>query len=134
MAHKAIIAVAGPTRETKGIKGVLLKEGFDEVHIFDVPDDYGEFPDTTGYEREDWATIESDMEDPALFPFMTKCMDACLQFTLKWERTFDLLGHVHIENNLHWPKFGGKVFAVTGHITSFKPDMQALVNVPISLN
>ena len=29
---------------------------------------------------------------------------------------------------------GGKVFAVTGHVTSFKPDMQAIINVPISMN
>jgi len=119
MAHRSVIAIAGPQRLVKNMKADLEHANlFELIHVFEIPDDYGEFPDTTGYTAENWETMESVMEDPALYPFMTKCMDVCLDFTNKKEKELDILGHDEINKFVHWPKFGGKVFAVTGHVVS----------------
>jgi len=112
------MAIAGPRREIEQMNLNELSEMFGHVEVFEVPDDYGEFPDTTGYTEERWENIVLDQEDGAVFPFMTKCMDCCMEFVNKRVDIADKLGFVNIEKNVHWPKFGGKVFAVTGHVTA----------------
>jgi len=117
MAHWSIIAIAGPRREIADTKKAL-EDTFDEVHIFEVSDDYGEFPDTSGYTAENWEEMQTEIEDGNLFPIMTKCMDCALDYTNKKERAADMLGCYDIKKSVHWPKFGGKIFAVTGHVTT----------------
>lgn len=123
--HRSIIALAGPKGDIWFAKKKFEKENmFDRIITFDVPDDYGEFPDTTGYTKEDWEKITLHKEDGALYPFMTKCMDAVLDFTNKESDQLDRLGYRQIEKNVHWPKFGGNIFACTGHVTGYAPAIQ----------
>lgn len=112
----AIIAIAGPKKEIEKLKD----KRFEKVYYFPVPDNYGEFPDTTGYTAKNWMELESNLEDPALKPFMDKCMDAALQFTNDREKYCDKLGYINILKELFWPKFGGKVFAVIGSVSAEK--------------
>lgn len=120
--HRSIIALAGPRSDLwYAKKGFEKEKMFDRIITFDVPDDYGEFPDTTGYTAEDWEKITLSQEDGALYPFMTKCMDAVLEFTNKEADAFDRLGYYRIEKSVHWPKFGGTIFACTGHVTAVRP-------------
>ena len=122
MAHWSIIALAGPKADIWNMKKAFDAEKmFDDIVLVDVPDDYGEFPDTTGYTAENWEDIILDQEDGNLYGYMTKCMDACLDFTNKRADQADKLGLIDIQKNVHWPKFGGAVFAVTGHVTAEQP-------------
>jgi hypothetical protein len=114
--HRSIIAIAGPKREVWILKKDL-EDKFDRVITFDVPDSYGEFPDTSGYVKEDWETIVADKEDGSLYSYMTKCMDAAIDFTNKKADELDNRGFEDIEKAVHWPRFGGNIFAATGHVT-----------------
>ena len=114
--HCSIIAIAGPKSDVWKLKKDLEKE-FDRVVTFDVPDNYGEFPDTSGYVKKDWENIVIDKEDGSLYSFMTKCMDAAIDFTNKKADELDSRGFVQIEKAVHWPRFGGNIFAATGHVT-----------------
>lgn len=114
--HHSIIAIAGPKADVWKLKKELEKE-FDRVITFDVPDNYGEFPDTSGYVKKDWENIVIDKEDGSLYSFMTKCMDAAIDFTNKKCDELDGRGFVKIEKAVHWPRFGGNIFAATGHVT-----------------
>ena len=115
--HWSIIALAGSKREIWTLKKDIEKDKtFDRVITIDMSDDYGEFPDTIDYEN--WEEIELDQEDSAVFPFMQKCMDACIDFVNKKSDSVSGLGYMNIEGTIHWPKFGGKIFGVTGHVTA----------------
>lgn len=117
MIHWSIITLAGTKCELWKLKKDIEKEKqYDRVITFEMPGDFGEFPDTIDYEN--WETIELDQEDSAVFPFMQKCMDACIDFVNNKSEIVDKLGYMNIEGTIHWPKFGGTVFAVTGHVTA----------------
>jgi len=117
----SIIAFVGPRHEISRIQG--LDEMFDKVMLFDIPDDYGEFPDTSGYTKENWGHLESAMEDPALFGHMTKCMDAVLDWTNSRASIAAQMFYQNVENLIMWPKFGGKIFAVAGVVKAHKPNL-----------
>jgi len=134
MPHWSIIALAGPKAEIWNIKKTFERDKmFDEIVLVNVPDDFGEFPDTTGYTEEHWESIVLDQEDGNLYGYMTKCMDACLEFTNKRADQADNLGMIDINKAVHWPKFGGTVFAVTGHVTAMPP-VPNMVFPGVSLN
>ena len=118
-----VIAIAGPKNLTGLIKD-KLKELYDQIYIFDVPDDYGEFPDTTGYTSENFEEFESEVEDSNLYPFMTKCIDAVMEYNNKRMNTLVNLGYIQVEGFLHAPKFGGKVFASAGIVKAFAPNFK----------
>jgi len=117
--YGSVIAVAGPTKEIQNMKESFKM--FDKIYTFDVPDDYGEFPDTTGYTREDFDKIESIMEDPALLPYMTKCVDAVMEYNNTRSASLEKLGYIDIEAVLQAPKFGGRIFAAVGFVKAFEP-------------
>jgi len=115
MKHFAIAAISGPIAKIKPL-GEHLMAKFKKVELFPTPNDCGDFPNTEGYTAANWAQFESENEDGALFPFMTKCMDAVLDYTdNKYERQCNQYPG-RVEKHIHWPKFGGDVFAVTGHV------------------
>lgn len=113
----AILVLAGPKSEIDMIKNEgEIQVMFEKIVTFEISDSYGEFPDTTGYTADNFQQMESVVEDAALFPVMQKCMDAVIDFTTKRFETADKLGFKNLERHIHWPKFGGKIFAVTGHV------------------
>ena len=78
---------------------------------------FGEFPDTTGYQDDNFGMLEAEMEDPGLWPYMQKCLDCVTDYIdKKYERAVQMYPG-EIEKFVHWPRFGGKIFAVTGHVT-----------------
>lgn len=125
--HHSIIAIAGPKRDVWSLKKVLEHDSWSRIITFEVPDDYGEFPDTSGYVEKDWETIVVDKEDGSLYSFMTKCMDAAIDFTNKKADELDHRGFVDIEKAVHWPRFGGILFAATGHVTGRQKTSSILV-------
>jgi hypothetical protein len=123
--HLSMLALAGPKADVWYAKKKFeAQKMFDRIVTFDVPDDYGEFPDTTGYTSQDWEKITLQQEDGALYPFMTKCMDVVLEYTNHQADHLDRMGYQNIEKNVHWPKFGGTMFACTGHVTGYAPSIQ----------
>lgn len=126
--HHSIIAIAGRKSEVWGMKKILEREAdYDRIITFDVPDDYGEFPDTTGYVQKDWEEIVLSKEDGNLYSYMAKCMDSAIDFTNKKSDELDSRGFVEIEKAIHWPRFGGTVFAATGHVTGKRKDSPLIV-------
>lgn len=124
-----IIAIAGPKTEVAATAKSLRADGkFTKVLSFFTPDDHGSFPDTQGYEAENFAELESDCEDPALYKYMTKCMDACLEYVNKKFKWADERFNGEIEKNLNWPKVGGKLFFVTGHVTVYPGNIITMGN------
>ena len=117
MIHYSIIALAGPKKVTWPIRKDL-QGMYDRIITFDIPDDYGEFPDTSGYTAQNWEQMQSNREDGSLFPFMTKCMDAVLEYTNDQVKRLDKADYIEIKQDVQWPKFGGDVFAVVGHVTA----------------
>lgn len=114
----SIIALAGPKRDIESIKPNIDKM-FEKVIIFNIPDDYGEFPDTTGYEADNYTEFVSDMEDSNLYPYMMKCIDAVDDYNSSRSTILEKLGYRDIEAILTAPKFGGKVWCVAGIIKAF---------------
>lgn len=113
----AILVLAGPKSEIDMIKNEgEIQVMFEKIVTFEISDSYGEFPDTTGYTADNFQQMESVVEDAALFPVMQKCMDAVIDFTTKRFEIAEKLGFKNLERHIHWPKFGGKIFAVTGHV------------------
>ena len=127
----SIIVIAGPKRETHDM-WKELKPLFEKYVVFDVTDDYGEFPDTQGYTAKQFSEMESSMEDPALFPFMTKCLDAVMEYNASRVSMMDKLGYHDIEGFIHTPKFGGKIFAVVGMVRAYKPRVAIVQPKPIT--
>jgi len=127
------LALVGPKQDLADIHD-KLKDMFERIYIFHVPDDYGEFPDTTGYSKENWESLESTMEDPALYPFMTKAVDAIVEFNNNRMTTLDRLSCRDIESFVHAPKFGGKIWAVAGFIRAFEPYKEMKIIVPHTIH
>ena len=115
----SVVAFAGAKRDLDEIE--MPPGTFNEVHKFEIPDDHGEFPDTSGYTEDNWEQISGTMEDSALWPVMQKCMDCVLEFTLKNEALLDKLGRVNIKKIIQFPKFGGRVYAVCGFVQAEVP-------------
>lgn len=112
----SIITVTGPKNMINEVIDQEIREMFNEVLTFEIPDDYGEFPDTTGYTADNWGKMASTVEDSNLYPYMTRAMDAVLEFVNRRWTTADKLGYENLERHIHWPKFGGRIFVVTGHV------------------
>ena len=115
------IAFVGPQRLLSVIENNEIKEMFSKVYWFHIPDDYGEFPDTTGYTKKNWENLESELEDNNLYPFMQKALDAIVEFNNKRAQSFAKMDYMDVEGFLHSPKFGGKVWAVGGAVRGFPP-------------
>jgi len=116
--HWSIIAISGPEIETRKARHDILSEQlYNKVLAFGHPDDYGLYPDTSGYDSDNWEDVELLDEDGNLFRHMTKCMDAVLEYVNKKYKKASNLYPGEIEKSIHWPKKGGKMFFVTGHVT-----------------
>ena len=102
---------------------------FDEVIRFPISDDYGEFPDTMGYDSKHWETLESDMEDPALMPYMTRGADAVYErmspYANKYNKDYD-----DVEDFMNSPKFGGPIFLCVGFVMIGEKHESNLIQVP----
>ena len=89
---------------------------YNDVGTFSIPDDFGWYPSTEGYTAENFAQMESTIEDPALWSSMQKCMDYVMDHVDKKYERFCTQYPGRVEKFIHWPKFGGKVFAVIGFV------------------
>jgi len=123
--YSSILVLTGPKSIILSEEMELpkLKEMFDKVLTFFIPDDYGEFPDTSGYTAENWEELESELEDPALFRYTQKALDAVVEFNEKRMKQMDKRGYTEIEGFLHVPKFGNRVFAVGGFVRGYSPKL-----------
>lgn len=115
--HYAILAVAGPESEAKKARYDMLESGlYNKVYAFGHPDDYGDYPDTSGYNDDQWESIELLDEDSNLWKYMQKCMDCVLEYVNKrYSHCCDMFPG-SVAKHIHWPKKGGKLFFVTGHV------------------
>ncbi len=125
----SIIALAGPQKLVQ----VMNFDGmYDKVCKFYIPEDHGEFPDTSGYVMEEWEKWVSKVEDPQLMQHMKRCMDAVLDFLFRKETTLDKMGFQNIVTSVHWPRQGGKVFSVAGFIKWQAIDQQSLRGIKVA--
>jgi len=135
--YYSILVLCGPRNLEEAVGLAELRESFNKVIMFNIPDDYGEFPDTSGYTSENFKNMESDSEDPALFRKMQKCVDAVVEYNNKKIKHLDKMGFTEIEGILTGPKFGGKVFAVSGIVKAIPPGAQytkMAVPMEVSMN
>ena len=116
--HYAIIAITGPKPMVREARRNIMEHGkYNKVVVFPHTEDYGDYPDTTGYEDENWEQIELLNEDSALYKYMLKCIDAVDDYIdKKYKRMCDMFSG-DVEKVVHWPKTGGPLFFVTGHVT-----------------
>ena len=113
------MAIAGTSEEVGKLHQAMIGI-YNDVYTFSTPDDHGSFPDTQGYTSENFAELESSVEDPALFAVMQKCMDAVMdRVDRRYDRFCVQFPASRVEKFIHWPKFGGKVFAVVGFVKVF---------------
>lgn len=118
MKNYSCMAIAGSSGEIGNMHSKLIGT-FNDVFTFSIPDDHGNFPDTTGYEAKNFAELESTIEDPALFRSMQRCLDAVVD---KVDRKFERYCRQYpgrVEKFVHWPKFGGSVFGVVGFVNVY---------------
>ena len=116
MGSLSIIALAGTTRDLETASPFPHEVKWDRVVKVEIPDDHGEFPDTSAYESADFAEFESKMEDHQLFHYMTKCVDAVLDFTTKNADRLAKLNYRNIHCAMHGMKTGGQMFVVAGFV------------------
>ena len=116
MGSMSILAVAGTPRDIAQATCFPENVKFDKVVKIPVPDDHGEFPDLSAYDREDFADFESKMEDNALFRYMTQCVDAVLDFTVKNADRLEKLNYRNINTTMAGMNTGGNVFVVAGFV------------------
>jgi len=112
----SIIALAGPRALVDVVKQFPPEVHFDKIVEFITPDDCGEFPDTSGYVREDFDKLVLTEEDTYLYKYMMKCIDAVDSYGRGKQETLSKLHFENVEFTLHGHTFGGKVFCVTGFV------------------
>lgn len=118
MGSFSIIAMAGTKNDLLTASAFPPDVKWDQVVKVEIPDGsgFGEFPDTSGYDADDFADFESKMEDHQLYPYMTKCVDAVLDFTAKKADGLAKLNFRNIHSSIHGMKTGGKMFVVAGFV------------------
>ena len=94
---------------------------FDERIEIVLPDDHGEFPDTSGYNRNDFEKIRLTEEDSQLYPYMLKCIDVVDNYGNKKLGQLEKLNYEDVKFTMHGHTFGGKVFAVVGFVDGRPP-------------
>ena len=112
---------------------VRLLDTFSKVVRFPTGEGRGYFPDTIGYESDDWESFESQMEDPSLLNFMMKSIDCVEEFNEKvgqrLEQSYD-----DVENFMSIPKFGGPVFMCVGVTMIGDKHESRIIQVPESID
>ena len=131
MGSMSILAVAGTPRDIAQATCFPENVKFDKVVKIPVPDDHGEFPDLSAYDREDFADFETKMEDSQLFPYMRQCVDAVLDFTTKHSERLEKLSFRNINSSISGMNTGGDVFVVAGCV-DYQP-MQIDKRQPLNL-
>ncbi len=111
----SIIAIAGP-RPAIDQMAEELRMLYDQVVLFGVPDDHGNFPDISGYTRKDYEKIILLEEDPQLQEAMWSCVCAVYDFCDKKLKILTKLSFSDVESYTHGRKRGGKVFALAGFV------------------
>ncbi len=112
--YYSILVLCGPRFAVSAELDAELRQTFSKVIVFIIPDDYGEFPDTSGYTRKDFAKMKLENEDSGLYKYMTKCVDAVNEYNDKKMKHLDNLGFREIDASFSCPNFGDKAFAATG--------------------
>ena len=105
---------------------------FSRVVRFPIPDDYGEFPDTTGYESGNFENMASDMEDPALLKFMMRGIDCVDEANETAGKRCDMK-YDYVENFMSIPKFGSRVFLCVGVTMVDEQHESRIIQVPTTI-
>ncbi len=134
--HGSVIAITGPKalihEMEKDLKADGNKKGFEKVYVFDLPDNYGEFPSNVGYVVDNYYDIESDQEDDALDSHMKKCLGAVVEFNDIRMKFLDKMGFTKIEGFLHGNMEGEKVYALVGFVRAWPPSISIVPAVSIN--
>ena len=133
MGSMSILAVAGTPRDIAQATRFPENVRFGKVVKVPLPDGsgFGEFPDLSAYDREDFADFETKMEDSQLFPYMRQCVDAVLDFTTTNADRLEKLSFRNINSSISGMNTGGKVFVVAGFV-DYQP-MQIDKRQPLNL-
>ena len=116
MGSMSIIAMAGTTRDLEIASQFPPEVKWDRVVKVVIPDDHGEFPDVSGYTAKDFEQFESAMEDAQLMRYMTACVDAVLDFTIKNANRLEKLSFQNILTRMCGMNTGGAMFVVAGFV------------------
>ena len=112
----SIIAMAGTKADLIHACRFPSDVKFDKVVKVEIPDSHGLFPDLSAYDSADFASFESTSEDGQLHRYMTKCVDAVLDFTSKNTERLEKLNFRNINCQMHGMKTGGQIFCVAGFV------------------
>ena len=116
MGTMSVIVMAGTARDLALASDFPPDVKWDKVVKIAIPDDHGQFPDTSGYEMADFQSFETDMEDHQLFPYMTKAVDACLDFLNRNGDRLVKLNFRNIHTSMSGMNTGGDMFVVAGFV------------------
>ncbi len=116
----SIIAIAGTKADLQIATQFPPDVNWDKIVKVEIPDNHGEFPDTSGYDSKDWMNFESNREDSALLRYIQKCVDAVLDFITKNSDRLSALQFQNIKSTVAGMKTGGDIFALAGFV-SYEP-------------
>ena len=116
MNSMSIIAMAGTKRDLMMASTFPPDVQWDKIVKVEIPDNHGCFPDLSGYDMSNFHEFSSDMEDDALYPYMTKCVDAVLDFTVKKAVTMEALNFQDVSSSISGMNTGGAMFVVAGFV------------------
>ena len=101
-----------------------LKVFAEECVFIEMPDDYGNFPETMGYNDPHWESLRPELQDEQTYPYMTKAVDAVVEFTNRRWTTMDRLGYRHLGKISMATRFGGRLFAAVGIVHGGPPEYE----------
>ena len=98
-----------------------LNDLVEEVRFIEMPDDYGNFPETMGYNSPKWEELVPELQDEQTYPYMTKAVDAVVEFTNRRWTTLDKIGYRDLGKLAMATRFGGRIFAAIGIVNGGPP-------------
>jgi hypothetical protein len=111
----SVITLAGSVEDLAKVQ-FPLETKFDRRIDIVIPDDHGDFPDTSGYTRADYENLVLTEEDGALYRYMMNALDATEDYLDKKSSTLAAFGFKDVQKVIHGHNFGGRVFALVGFV------------------
>lgn len=123
MGRLSVIALAGTKHDLAIAIQFPPEVQWDKIIKVEIPGDHGDFPDTSGYEAEDFGDMESKVEDSQLLRYMQTCVDGVLDFVGKNSDRLARLNFQNIESTVAGMNTGGSMFVLAG-VVSYEPMLQ----------
>jgi len=118
---KSMMAAAGPNPFLYIFAEPFKNIGLDKLVIIETPADVGMFPDTSGYTIDNYKEKLLELEDSFLYPYLTKTVDAVVDWLDKRAKTLEKLGYREIWTFLEGHNSSEAVYVIMGTVKAWNP-------------